>query len=216
VRGDRHGNALARLAMPSRVALDARRVRIEYLLEECARVVFSGGIVMFPRDTSYGIGCDPFHTESVDRLCAAGGTAILHVATSEEFLEYARETPLALLASKRLLPAPVTLIVRKPDFMGDQVSSGPTLAIRVPDEPIARAILERCGPLAAIGTGSGSSVQPDMSIENGSPRFDRESTVVDLTGRYPRLLREGAVSRERLAAVFGPLELLGAKEPYAK
>ncbi len=82
-----------------------------------------------------------------------------------------------------------------------------TLALRVPDEPLARAILERSGPLAAATVPDATTIAPaDLTIENGPARYDRESTIVDLTSRHARLVREGAVSYERLAELLGPIE----------
>lgn len=204
--------------------LDARTERHELVVEEAARVVMRGGTVIFPNDTSYGIGCDPYRSEAIDRIYGAKGRPdhkplTLHVASAAEFLEYARENPLAILAAKRLLPGPVTLIVKKPSFISDELTAGlPTIGFRVPDEPLARAILERCGPLAVSsanpsgaspyrGSEAQSSLPPaDLLIENGPTRYDLESSIVDLTGRSARLLREGAVSIERLAELLGPIE----------
>jgi L-threonylcarbamoyladenylate synthase len=104
------------------------------------------------------------------------------------------------------LPGPVTLIVRRPAFVSDDVTAGlMTLELRVPDEPLALAILERAGPLAAASA-QDTQTPADLTIENGPARYDRESTIVDLTGRYARLVREGAVSYERLAELLGPIE----------
>ena len=203
--------------------VDARVEPLDAVLEEGARVVMSGGTVIFPTDTSYAIGCDPYEPEAIDRIYAAKGRPderplTLHVATPQEFLEYAVDNQLAMLAAKRLLPGPLILRVRKPAFVGDDLAAAQqTLAIRVPDDPLARAILERCGPLAATtanppgaryaGEGDRSMLPPaDLLIERGPTRYDRESSIVDLTGAHPRLLREGAVSETRLAELLGPIE----------
>ena len=204
--------------------IDARTERIEHVVEECARVIFAGGTIIFPNDTSYGIACDPYRSEAIDRVYGAkrrpdNKPLTLHVANPAEFLEYARENPHAILASKRLLPGPVTLIVRKPAFISDELTAGmPTLGFRVPDEPLARAILDRCGPLAVSsanpsgGTpyrGGGQAAElpsADLLIEHGPTRYNLESSIVDLTVNPPRLLREGAVSLERISELLGPVE----------
>ena len=210
--------------MQIEAVLDARSERIEEVVEEAARVIMRGGTVIFPNDTSYGIGCDPYRSDAIDRIYGAKGRPdhkplTLHVATAAEFLEFARENPLAILAAKRLLPGPVTLIVKKPSFISNELTAGlATIGFRVPDEPIAQAILDRCGPLAVSSAnpsgGSpyrGSDAQPtlpaaDLLIENGPTRYDLESSIVDLTGPVARLLREGAVSIERLSELLGPVE----------
>ena len=210
--------------MSIEVVLDARTEREDLVVEEAARVIMRGGTVIFPNDTSYGIGCDPYRSDAIDRVYGAKGRPdhkplTLHVASAAEFLEFARDNPLAILAAKRLLPGPVTLIVARPSFISDELTAGlATIGFRVPDEPLARAILDRCGPLAVSSANPsgaspyrGSSAQAslpsaDLLIENGPTRYDLESSIVDLTGTTARLLREGAVSIERLAELLGPVE----------
>jgi tRNA threonylcarbamoyl adenosine modification protein (Sua5/YciO/YrdC/YwlC family) len=191
--------------------LDARVEPRERVVEASARVIFAGGTIVIPNDTSYCLACDPYRSQAVDRIYAIKAhpdhkPLSLLVASPAEFLEYAPENPLAILASKRLLPGPVTLIVRRPSFLGDDVTAGyMTVGLRVPDEALTRAILERVGPLAATSVAS-TQTPADFTVENGPTRYDRESTIVDLTGRHARLVREGAVSYERLAELLGPIE----------
>jgi L-threonylcarbamoyladenylate synthase len=192
--------------------IDAAEMPVDQIVEEVARVVFAGGVVIFPSDTSYGIGCDPFCFQAIDRIYMAKGRPdfrpmTMHVASPQEFLEYAPENPLAILAAKRLLPAPVILLVRKPAFISDELAAGlQTLAFRVPDDPLARAILERCGPLAGTTAGKPPFPPADLIVQHGPPRYDRESSIVDISGPHPRLLREGAVSEQRLSELLGPVE----------
>jgi L-threonylcarbamoyladenylate synthase len=158
------------------------------------------------------MGCDPYCSPAVDRVYSAKARPdhkplTLLVATPAEFLEYAPENPLALLASKRLLPGPVTLIVRRPSFVSAEVTAGhTTVGLRVPDEPLARAILDSAGPLAVASVEHNVETPADLVIENGPTRYDRESTIVDLTGRHARLVREGVVTYEQLAELLGPIE----------
>lgn len=192
--------------------MDARTESPERIADACARVVFDGGTVLFPTDTGYAIGCDPMRAHTIDRIYAMLGypdsrPLTMFVASPAEFLEYAAANPFALLASKRLLPGPVTLLVRRPAFLREDLCAGrPTIGMRVPDEPVARAILERVGPLVAARVEDPASVTPDLSIENGPARYDRETSIVDLTIQPARLLREGAVSYERLTELLGPIE----------
>jgi L-threonylcarbamoyladenylate synthase len=204
--------------------LDARAERSEEVAEEVAGVVFGGGTIIFPTDTSYAIACDPSRGEAVDRIYVAVGRPdqrplTIHVATSQEFLEYAGDNQLAVLVAKRFLPGPLIMLVKKPKFVGDDLAAGlQTVAFRVPDEPLAREILERCGPLAGTTAnprggpryagGSDRTMLPaaDLLVEHGPTRFDTESTIVDLTGVHARLLREGAIPEQRLAELLGPIE----------
>ncbi|MGA8534933.1 MAG: L-threonylcarbamoyladenylate synthase [Candidatus Tumulicola sp.] len=204
--------------------IDARSAATADVAEEVARTVFGGGTVIFPNDTSYGIGCDPYDSEAIDRIYAAKGRPdnrplTMHLASAQEFLEYAGDNALAVLAAKRLLPGPVILLVTKPSFISDELAAGLlTLAFRVPDDPLARAILERCGPLAGTtvhrsgarrygGDDDRTMLPPaDLLVEHGPTRYDRESSIVDLTGSHARLLREGAMPSARLAELLGPIE----------
>lgn len=204
--------------------IDARTADADDIAEEVARVVFAGGVVIFPNDTSYLIGCDPYDSEAIDRIYAAKGRPdnrplTMHVATAQEFLEYAVENSLAANAAKRLLPAPVIVLIRKPAFVSDELAAGlHTLAFRVPDEPFARTLLDRCGPIAGTtanprggpryrGDDDWSMLPPaDLLVRHGATPYDGESSIVDLSGAHPRLLREGVVSEARLAELLGPIE----------
>jgi L-threonylcarbamoyladenylate synthase len=204
--------------------IDARAAKAEDVAEEVASVVFSGGTVILPNDTSYLIGCDPYDYEAIDRVYAAMGRPdhrplTMHVATPQEFLEYAADNPLAVHAAKRLLPAPVIVLIRKPAYVSDELAAGlHTLAFRVPDDAFARGVLERCGPIAGTTVnpsggarylgGSDRSMLPpaDLLVEHGPTRYNSESSIVDLSGNHARLLREGAVSEKRLSELLGPVE----------
>jgi len=186
---------------------------LEAIIEQAARVVFAGGTVIFPTDTSYAIGCDPYRAEAIDRIYAGkrradGAPLTLHVASPQEFLEYAGDEPIAALAAKRLLPGPVIFLIRKPRYVPGDVAAGrDTLAIRVPDEPVARALLERCGPLAGTTAGERSTwPAADLLLEHGPTKYGSESTILDISGRTPRLIREGVVPERRLSELLGPVE----------
>ncbi|HYL27706.1 MAG TPA: L-threonylcarbamoyladenylate synthase [Candidatus Nitrosotalea sp.] len=204
--------------------IDASAAELSQTAEDVARVLFSGGTVILPNDTSYLIGCDPHDSEAIDRVYAAKGRPdnrplTMHVATPQEFLEYAPDNALAVAAAKRLLPAPVIVLIRKPGFVSDELAAGlHTLAFRVPDDPFARAVLERCGPIAGTTAnprggprylgGEDRSMLPaaDLLVEHGPTRYNSESSIVDLSGSHVRLLREGVVSEKRLSELLGPIE----------
>ncbi len=203
--------------------IDARKESHGRVVEEVAGVVLHGGTVIFPTDTVYGIGCDPYNAASIARIYGAkerpaNKPLTLHLASAAEFLEYAHDYRDVGAASRRLLPGPVTIIIPKPAFIDQDVTAGlPTLGFRVPDDPLCSAILERCGPLAAtsanlsgerayFGDGDWNALPPaDLLVENGPTRFRRESTIIDMTGPQPAMLREGVVSLERLTELLGPV-----------
>lgn len=207
--------------------IDARTEALDFVVEEVAKVIFGGGTVIFPHDTSYGIACDPHRSDAIDTIYSSKGRPdnkplTLHVATPTEFLENAGSNGLAILTAKRLMPGPITAIVRKPAFYSDELTAGMwSIGFRVPDEPLARELLARCGPLAVSSAnasgqppyrGGDSGVErlpkADLVVQNGPTRYSEESTIVDLTGKQPRLLREGAISALRIEELLGPLERL--------
>lgn len=203
--------------------IDARRESLERVGDEVAAVIYGGGTVIFPTDTVYGIGCDPFRVDAIDRIYGQKRRPdhkplSLHLATVAEFLEYVAGSAMATLAARRLMPGPVTIIVRRPAFIYEDVSSGlPTLGFRVPDDAVCSAVLERVGPLAATsanvsgqppyyGDGALEALPPaDLLVENGRTRYGAESSVIDLSTAQPRLLREGVLSLQHLSERLGPI-----------
>jgi L-threonylcarbamoyladenylate synthase len=202
--------------------IDARKEPHARVAEEVASTVFGGGTVIFPTDTVYGIGCDPYNGRAIARIYGAkerpaNKPLSLHLASVAEFLEYAREYREVTGVARRLLPGPVTLIIPKPSFIDLDVTAGlGTLGFRVPDDPLCMQILDRCGPLAATsantsgqrayyGGGGWETLPPaDLLVENGPTKHCRDSTVIDMTGTQPVVLREGVVSVERLTELLGP------------
>jgi L-threonylcarbamoyladenylate synthase len=202
--------------------IDARNEPHARVAEEVSGVIFSGGTVIFPTDTVYGIGCDPYNPAAIARIYGAKERPVnkplsLHLASVGEFLEYARLYREVAVAARRLLPGPVTIIIPKPRFIEADVTAGlASLGFRVPDDPLCMEILERCGPLAATsanlsgerayyGGGDWETLpHADLLVENGPTKHRRDSTVIDMTGSQPLVLREGVVSVERLTELLGP------------
>jgi L-threonylcarbamoyladenylate synthase len=205
--------------------IDARKESHARVAEEVASAVFGGGTVIFPTDTVYGIGCDPYNHDAIARIYGAkdrpqGKPLSLHLASVREFLEYVDQRREIAAVARRLMPGPVTIIIPKPAFIDREVTSGlPSLGFRVPDDPLCMAILERCGPIAATsanlsgerayyGAGDWQALPAaDLLVENGPTRHQRDSTVIDMTGMQPVVLREGVVSVERLTELLGPIGL---------
>jgi L-threonylcarbamoyladenylate synthase len=202
--------------------IDARKESHARVVEEVANIIFAGGTVIFPTDTVYGIGCDPYNVAAVERIYGAKDRPAskplsLHVATLAEFMEYAKPYREIMGVARRLMPGPVTIIIPKPSFIDHEVSAGlRTLGFRVPDDALCSQILERCGPLSATsantsgqspyyGAGEWEALPPaDLLVENGLTKHQRDSTVIDMTGTQPVVLREGVVSVQRLTELLGP------------
>jgi L-threonylcarbamoyladenylate synthase len=201
--------------------VDSKRLRPSAIADAVASVVGRGGVVIFPTDTVYGIGCDPVRAESVERIYALKSRPrskplALHFATVAELLEYAPGNTLAAALADAFLPGPLTVIVARPSYVGPFVTAGlPSVGLRVPKHSLCQAILERSGPLAAtsanvsgepafVGKGFVRDLPPaDLRVDDGPTPLGVESTVVDVTGNETRLVREGAISVGMLERVVG-------------
>jgi L-threonylcarbamoyladenylate synthase len=202
--------------------IEARGGASQQLLDEIAGVVYGGGTIIFPTDTVYGIGCDPGQRAAVERLFALKRRPPdkplgLYFASVGELLEYAPANPLVAHAARAFLPGPLTVVVERLPFVDSRISVGlDSIALRVPGEPLCRAILERCGPLAATSanlsglpafTGDNDAELPeaDLFVDGGPTPLRAESTIIDLSHHEPRLVREGIISVSTLEKHLGPV-----------
>jgi L-threonylcarbamoyladenylate synthase len=206
------------------VTLRANDVGRKALLETVASIVARAGVVIFPTDTVYGIGCGPASEAAVERIYSAKGRPrekplSLHFASVEELLEYAPGNELAAKAARGFLPGPLTVIVARPRSVGAFVTGGlPSVGLRVPKHGLCRAILQASGPLAATSANySGASAfagggavtglpAADVFVDDGPTPLGAESSVIDVSGKRPRLVREGAIDVATLEDVLGPFE----------
>jgi len=206
------------------VLLSSQRTALPELVEQTARVIRGGGIAIFPTDTVYGIGCDPASEAAVERIFAAKRRPVtkplsLHFAAVDEMLAYADANPLAAAAARAFLPGALTLIVRRPASVASYVTRGlDTVGLRVPSHPLCAAILAASGPVAATSANiSGSPAftgresvtdlpEADVVVDDGPTRLGAESTIIDVTGTRPRIVREGAITRGMLEELLGPIE----------
>ena len=185
------------------------------MIPEVARavdVVCAGGVVGLPTDTVYGIGVDPLQEEAVARLFELKGRpparpiGIL-VASLEKALELAQIEGVGLELAGAHWPGALTLVVHArvilPDWVGDR--NARTVGIRVPDHPVALELLEAAGPLSV--TSANLTGQPEALTDSearaifgdrvyyvpGSSPGGEPSTVVDVTGPQPVVLRQGPI-----------------------
>jgi L-threonylcarbamoyladenylate synthase len=198
-------------------------------LERAAEVLRGGGLVAFPTETVYGLGADARKEWAVRGIFEAKGRPsynplIVHVAEISEARDLAREWPRnAQRLAERFWPGPLTLVLPKGPEIPDLVTAGlPTVAVRIPDHPVALALLQHSGlAIAAPSANRFTRVSPtradhvirglgdrvDLVLDGGPTGVGIESTVLDLTGPVPVLLRPGAVSRGEIETVVGPITL---------
>jgi L-threonylcarbamoyladenylate synthase len=184
-----------------------------------------GGLVAFPTETVYGLGADAANVGALARLYAVKGRppdhpVIVHVAAPTLLDGWAGEVGAAARRlSDALWPGPLTIVVRRAAHVPDAVTGGgETVGVRVPDQPVALALLrEFGGGIAAPSANRFGRVSPttaedvrsdlgddvDVVLDDGPCAVGVESTIVDCTGSEPVILRPGGVSRERIAELVG-------------
>lgn len=194
-------------------------------IAHAARILRRGGLVAFPTETVYGLGADAADARAVARIFAAKGRPadhplIVHLAAADELARWARDIPdSAWRLAERFWPGPLTLILKRAPGVPDAVTGGQdTVGLRVPDHPVALALLKAFGGgIAAPSANRFGRVSPtstahviaefgtavDCVIDGGACRVGLESTILDLSGDHPRVLRPGAVMPDALAGTLG-------------
>ena len=197
-------------------------------LAAAAALLDRGGLAAFPTDTVYGIGCRADDPEAIGRLFAAKRRPVnkqipILAASLEQVSElgYQVDDRARALAS-RWWPGPLTIVLRAPDDRARAPSQASTKAFRIPDHAVARALIERSGPLATSSANRSGEPETydaedvlvafadddllDAVIDGGRGPGGSASTVIDLTGADARLLREGPITREKVAEVIGRID----------
>ncbi|GAA4038652.1 L-threonylcarbamoyladenylate synthase [Nonomuraea soli] len=194
-------------------------------IETAADLLRAGGLVAFPTETVYGLGANAEDPAAVARVFQAKGRPpthplIVHLAGAEHLADWAAEVPAsARLLAEHFWPGPLTLVLRRGRRVSLAATGGlETVAVRVPDHPIALSLLSSfAGGVAAPSANRFGSVSPttaghvraelgeavDFVLDGGPCQVGVESTIVDATGDAPSILRPGGVTREDLEAVLG-------------
>lgn len=220
---------------PERLVVDPLHPDPAVIAEAAARLV-RGELVAFPTETVYGLGARADRAEAVARIFAAKGRPawnplIVHVTDLAAAQGLVRDLPPAAEAlAARFWPGPLTLVMpRDVAAVPDAVSAGgPTVAVRAPAHPVARALLRAAGvPVAAPSANRFQSVSPVTAahvvkslgdrvgtvLDGGRCAHGIESTVLDLTREAPTVLRHGALSVDALRAVIPTLRVeVGVRE----
>ncbi len=198
-------------------------------LERAAAIIRSGGLVAIPTETVYGLGANGLDAEAVKKIFLAKGRPqdnplILHIHDAGQLSDFCREIPEnALLLANAYWPGPLTMILPVADCVPRTTTAGlDTVGVRCPDNDATREIIRLAGvPIAAPSantsgkpsTTTAQHVLHDMDgridaiVDGGPCRVGVESTIVDLTGPVPRLLRPGGIGPEELRALLGALEI---------
>ncbi len=192
------------------------------------QMIEKSGVVAFPTETVYGLGASALDPVGIEKIFIAKGRPsdnplIVHITKTEEVFELVRSVPeKAMKLMKAFWPGPLTMIFKKQKIIPDIVTAGgDTVAIRMPDHPVAKALIEISGvPLVAPSANASGKPSPTMArhvledlegkihgiIDGGSSAVGIESTVIDMTGEPPMLLRPGGITQKMIEAVIGPIE----------
>jgi L-threonylcarbamoyladenylate synthase len=202
------------------------------VIAQAARLLRAGELVAFPTETVYGLGAHALDERAVRRIFDAKGRPsynplIVHVSGVDEARRVAATWPLAAeRLAERFWPGPLTLVLPKRPVVPDVVTAGrESVALRVPAHPVALALLREARlPVAAPSANRSTELSPTtarhvekslgdrvtMIVDGGPTTVGIESTVLDLTGERPIVLRPGAVSADDLASVIGAVARPGA------
>jgi L-threonylcarbamoyladenylate synthase len=194
-------------------------------ISRAAETLRRGGLVAFPTETVYGLGADADNAAALTRLYAVKGRpgehpVIVHVGAPAQLAEWAADVPVAARRlADALWPGPLTLVVRRaPRVLDGVTGGGDTVGVRVPDQPVALALLDAFGGgIAAPSANRFGHVSPttaedvrddlgddiDVVLDDGPCTVGVESTIVDCTGDELVILRPGDVTRERVEEVSG-------------
>ncbi|WP_308249710.1 L-threonylcarbamoyladenylate synthase [Sphaerisporangium fuscum] len=194
-------------------------------IEKAAGVLRAGGLVALPTETVYGLGANVEDPAAVARVFQVKGRPpshplIVHIGSADDLGDWVEDVPAtARVLAERFWPGPLTLVLRRGPRVPLEATGGlETVAVRVPDHPVALALLSSFGGgVAAPSANRFGSVSPttanhvraelgdavDFVLDGGSCEVGVESTIVDATGETPSVLRPGGVTREELEAVLG-------------
>jgi L-threonylcarbamoyladenylate synthase len=201
-------------------------------LAAAAQALKNGSLVAFPTETVYGLGADATNAQAVARIYEVKGRPpdhplIVHIADLEYLEQWISDIPeYAIALAREFWPGPMTLILQRSKLAKDFITGGQsTVGIRIPDNSLALGLLEAFHKLGGAGIAAPSAnrfgqVSPttaeavqeelgkyllatDLVLDGGQSSVGVESTIIDCTGEFPRILRPGAITIEMIEEVTG-------------
>lgn len=195
------------------------------MVDEAAEILANGGLVAFPTETVYGLGANAMDAEAVAKIYEAKGRPsdnplIVHIARASNIGELTPAlSPKIIRLIDHFWPGPLTIVLKKKPAVPDITTGGlDTVAIRMPDDPIALELIKKAGcPIAAPSANLSGRPSPtrgehvvadldgkvDAILIGSDCRIGIESTVLDMTGDIPTILRPGILTAENIEAALG-------------
>ena len=197
-------------------------------LYKAAQIIKNGGLVAFPTETVYGLGANGLDENAVPKIYEAKGRPsdnplILHISEFDEIKKIVKEIPdIAVILADEFWPGPLTMVFKKSAIVPYRTTGGlESVAVRVPSNKIAREFIKMAGvPVAAPSANSSGRPSPtkashvledleskiDMVIDGGTVDIGLESTIVDVTGEVPVILRPGFITEAMLSEAIGRVQ----------
>lgn len=212
--------------------LSGNKVRREEI-EQAAQIIRGGGLVAFPTETVYGLGANALDATAVAAIYVAKGRpadnpVIIHVCSIAMAEKIAELNWIARVLMEKFWPGPISLVMNSLPVVPEKTRGGlSTVAVRMPDNATALLLIEVAGvPVAAPSANRSGRPSPTdaraimedlgggvaMVLDGGSTRVGLESTVLDVTGEHPILLRPGGITKEAIEAELGIEVLLPCNE----
>lgn len=191
-------------------------------IEQALKYLRADGLVAFPTDTVYGVGCQAFSAKAIKAIYQAKQRPMekaipILIGSSDDLEKVTSQIPpLASRLAARFWPGPLTLVLPKHPDLPMNISEGPTVGVRVPDHPIARRLLQAAGPLAVTSANLSGKESPrtvqqvlgqlsgriHLVLDGGETPGGVPSTVVNPLGGDVVILRQGPVSREEMLSLL--------------
>jgi L-threonylcarbamoyladenylate synthase len=200
-------------------------------IQKAAERLKSGHLVAFPTETVYGLGADATNENAVKRIYQVKGRPtdhplIVHLSSINALNVWAKEIPeYSLDLARAFWPGPMTLILKRTEIAKDFITGGQeSVGVRVPSDPIAQKLLAQFESLGGFGIAAPSAnrfgrvsptssadvieelgnylLERDLIIEGGRSTIGLESTIIDCTSKYPKILRPGAVTRQEIGCLL--------------
>jgi len=201
-------------------------------IRDAASALKAGHLVAFPTETVYGLGADARNADAVKRIYQVKGRPadhplIVHISSINQVEKWAAEIPdYAIALARKFWPGPMTLIFKRSEIAQDFITGGQdTVGLRIPSDPLALALIAEFekisdSAIAAPSANRFGHVSPttvlavsaelsdylaedDLILDGGTCSIGVESTIIDCTGKSPRILRPGAITEEMIVEVTG-------------